>query len=418
MRTGSTRRDLLLGGLAQSLALSVTLPPILSLGSRPARADPAPASHEAAQAAGRGQTVYFNAWGGDQRINDYIAWAGAEVASRFGVTLQHVKLTDTAEAVTRVLAGKIAGEVDGGGVDLIWINGENFAAMKKQDLLFGPILHLLPNMKFVDPKTKPTLLSDFTVPTDGYESPWGMAQLVFFHDTARLARPPRTLPALRDWAKAHPGRFTYPAPPDFIGSTVLKQFLLSLVPDRAPLDRPLDPAHFNAVTAPLWDYLSDLTPHLWRQGKSYPLSSTDLRQLLNDGEVDISMAFNPGDASSAIAQGLLPDTVRSFVLEGGTIGNTHFVAIPFNANAKAGALLVADFLLSPEAQARKLDADVWGDPTVLEMGLLGAQDRAMFAALPAGIATLSPKELGPVLPEPHPSWMVAIETRWTQLYGH
>lgn len=409
MTAGPTRRDLILGGLALSLVLPV--------GGRRARADAAPASYEVAKAAARGQVIYFNAWGGDQRINDYIAWAGDELAARFGFTLRHVKLTDTAEAVTRVLAGKIAGQTDGGGIDLIWINGENFAAMKKQDLLFGPILHLLPNMHFVDPVSKPTILSDFTVPTDGYESPWGMAQLVFFHDTARLAQPPRTLKDLRDWAKANPGRFTYPAPPDFIGSTVLKQFLLSLVPDRAPLDRPLDAASFDSVTAPLWDYLAELTPHLWRQGRSYPASSTVLRQLLNDGEIDISMAFNPGDASSAIAQGLLPDSVRSFVLAGGTIGNTHFVAIPFNANAKAGALVTADFLLSPEAQARKQNAEIWGDPTVLEMNLLGEADRQVFDSLPKGIATLSPQELGPVLPEPHPSWMVAIETRWTQLHG-
>ena len=410
MTIGATRRDLLLGGLAFSLAWP--------LAGRPAWADPAPASFEAAVSAARGQTVYFNAWGGDQRINDYIAWAGAEVASRFGVTLQHVKLTDTAEAVTRVLAGKIAGQMDGGGVDLIWINGENFAAMKKQDLLFGPIIQLLPNMHFVDPLSKPTILSDFTVPTDGYESPWGMAQLVFFRDTARVPQPPRTLPDLLAWARANPGRFTYPAPPDFIGTTVLKQFLRSLAADRGPLDRPLDPARFDAATAPLWDYLAELTPHLWRGGKSYPASSTAQRQLLNDGEIDISMAFNPGDASSAIAQGLLPDTIRSFVLAGGSIGNTHFVAIPFNAKAKAGALVVADFLLSPWAQARKQNADIWGDPTVLEMSLLSAEDRQLFAALPQGVATLSPQELGSVLPEPHPSWMVAIEARWVQLYGH
>lgn len=401
-----TRRDILIGGLATLATAGM------------ARADIPPQSYVLALSAARGQAVYFNAWGGDQRINDYIAWAGAEVAARFGVTLRHVKLTDTAEAVTRVLAGKIAGQIDGGGIDLIWINGENFAAMKKQDLLFGPILHLLPNMHFVDPKSKPTILSDFTVPTDGYESPWGMAQLVFFHDTARLANPPRSLSALRDWVKSSPGRFTYPAPPDFIGSTVLKQFLLSLAPDRMPFDRVLDAASFDSMTAPLWDYLADLTPYLWRKGRSYPASSTTLRQLLNDGEVDISMAFNPGDASSAIAQGLLPDSVRSFVLDGGTIGNTHFVAIPFNAKAKAGALVVADFLLSPEAQARKQNAGIWGDPTVLEMTLLGPKDRQLFESLPKGVATLSPQELGPVLAEPHPSWMLAIEARWTQLYGH
>jgi putative thiamine transport system substrate-binding protein len=409
-----TRRWTRRAAIGAGLALGWGVP---FLG-RAACADAPPRDYEAALAAARGQVVYFNAWGGDQRINDYISWVAEAVSTRFDLTLHHVKLTDTAEAVSRVLAGKIAGQADDGGVDLIWINGENFAAMKKQDLLFGPILPLLPNMKLVDPKAKPTVLSDFTVPTDGYEAPWGMAQLVFFHDNVRVSQPPRSPAALLEFAKANPGRFTFPSPPDFVGSTVLKQFLLSLSPDRKPFDQPLVEALFDAATAPLWDYLAALTPHLWRGGQSYPASSTALRQLLNDSEIDISMAFNPGDASSAIAQGLLPETVRSFVFDGGMIGNTHFVAVPFNAKAKAGAVLVADFLLSPEAQLRKEDPAVWGDPTVLEMTLLPEETQRAFDDLPRGIATLAPQELGPILPEPHPSWMVAIEAKWMQLYGH
>ena len=54
-------------------------------------------------------------------------------------------------------------------------------------------------------------------------------------------------------------------------------------------------------------------------------------------EVDIAFAFNPAAASNAIAAGELPDTVRSFVFDGGTIGNTHFVAIPFNSGAPEAA---------------------------------------------------------------------------------
>src|SRR5918996_3142130 len=89
-------------------------------------------------AAARGQTVYWNAWGGDEQVNAYIAWVGEEVAERYGVELEHVKLTDTAEAVARIVAEKASGRTRGGSVDLVWINGENFAALKRQDLLFGP----------------------------------------------------------------------------------------------------------------------------------------------------------------------------------------------------------------------------------------------------------------------------------------
>src|SRR5690606_38072176 len=126
-------------------------------------------------------------------------------------------------------------------------------------------------------------------------------------------------------------------------------------------------------------------------------------------EVDIIFAFNPADASSAIANGELPDTVRSFVFPSGTIANSHFLTIPYNAAAKAGALVAADFMLSPAAQARKQDPKVWGDPTVLSMAKLSADDRARFEALDLGIATLAPADLGPALDEPHPSWMDRLE---------
>ena len=365
----------------------------------------------------RGQTVYWNAWGGDEQINAYIAWIGEQVAARYGVELVHVKLTDTAEAVGRLVAEKASGRNGDGSVDLIWINGENFAALKRQDLLFGPFAQSLPNFRHVDTAGKPTTLVDFTIPTEGFEAPWGMAQFVFAHDAASVPQPPRTIPALLDWAKANPGRFTYPAPPDFIGSTFLKHVLIELTPDPDALQRPVEEADFAAVTAPLWDWLEAAEPHLWRRGEGYPASGPALHQLLDDGEVDISMAFNPAEASAAIEAGRLPETVRTFILEDGTIGNTHFVAIPFNAAHVEGAMVVANFLMSPEAQAEKQDPAVWGDFTVLDVASLEPADRERFDRLPRGIATLPPEALTPVRPEPHPSWMTEIEAEWLRRFS-
>ena len=304
-----------------------------------------------------------------------VAWVGERVAADYGVMLRHVKLSDTAEAVSRVLAEKTAGRTTGGSIDLIWINGENFAAMKRNGLLHGPFAEALPNFRFVDVDGKPTTRLDFTEPTDGLEAPWGMAKLVFMVDTARVAAPPTTLAALSAWAKANPGRFAYPAPPDFIGSTFLKQALHSLTADAKLLAEPVGEADYDAVTRPLWRWLDGLHPSLWRGGENFPRNAPAMRQLLDDGELDFSLSFNPGEASSLIAQGLLAKTVRTFVLAGGTIANTHFVAIPFNSAAKEGAMVVANFLMSPEAQARKQDPRHWGDPTVLSMTRLDAADR-------------------------------------------
>lgn len=391
----------------------------LTLAASPSvfAADPDPKNWPALVEAAKGQTVNWYAWGGETKINDYIGWVGESVKARYGITLNQVKVSDTAEVVTRIVAEKNAGRLEGGAVDLVWINGENFVNLKKAGLLTGPFADALPNFALADTEGKPVLTVDFTVPIEGYESPWGTAQLTFMHDTAKLPQPPRTLAELAAFAKTHPGRFTYPQPPDFMGATFLKQILVTFAPDKPALLREATDETFAAAAKPVFDYLDALNPALWRAGRAFPQNVAAMRSLFADDEVDLAFTFNPSDASTSIERGELPNTVRTFTLEGGTIGNAHFVAIPFNASSKAAAMVVANFLLSPEAQARKADPRIWGDPTVLALGKLGKDDRALFDALPLGVATLAPDQVGPTLPEPHPSWLTRLETEWAKRYG-
>ena len=125
------------------------LPLLLALLAAPAWAEPDPADWGAVLQAADGQTVYWHAWGGSTATNDFIGWIAEQVAEH-GVTLEHVKLADTADAVARVRAEQQAGQDSGGAVDLIWINGPNFASMKGSDLLFGPFAEALPNWQLVD----------------------------------------------------------------------------------------------------------------------------------------------------------------------------------------------------------------------------------------------------------------------------
>lgn len=384
---------------------------VLALWGRGAQA----ADWQATLDAARGQAIWFHAWGGDPKINDFIAWVGQVAAERHGVTLNHVKLAATSDAVARVRAEKAAGQGTGGAVDLIWINGENFAAMKAEGLLHGPFAGDLPNFALVDTAGQPATVTDFTLPTEGYESPWAMARLVFEHDSARLAQPPATLAALADWAAANPGRFTYPQPPDYLGLTFLKQALYALMADPARMQSPAG-AGYEAAVAPLWPFLDALHPNLWRQGQAFPANEPALGQLLADGEVDISLAFNPGRASAEILAGNLSPTIRTFVFDGGTIGNASFLAIPFNAQT-AGARVIANLILSPEVQARAQDPAVLGFQTVLNLAALAPEEAALFTALDLGPATLPPQALGPALLEPHASWMTRIADDWTRRYG-
>jgi putative thiamine transport system substrate-binding protein len=392
---------------------------IALLGAFPTQAaDPDPSKWDETVNQAKDQHVYWNAWGGGARINDYIAWVGQQVKAQYGITLTHVKLDDTAKAVATVVAEKSAGQDKEGKVDLIWINGENFISMKEQGLLFGNSWTTkLPNYQYVDFENNSTIETDFTLPTDGMESPWGGAKMVFFYDSANDIKMPDSFLELVEWTKTNPGRFTYPQPPNFIGSSFLKQALTEVVEDRSKLLKPVIESEFDAVVAPLFTALDKMHPNLWRQGKAYPKNHEAMGQLMADNELDIIFAFNPSYASSKIANDELPDTVRSFTFSKGTLGNTHFVAIPYNSKAKAAALVVANFLISPDAQARKQDPNIWGDPTVLAMDKLSDAERAKFDALELGVATLKPSELGPKLPEPHPTWMSRLEVEWAKRYG-
>ena len=365
--------------------------------------------------AARGQTVYWNAWAGSEQTNAYLQWVAQQVKSAHGITLQHVKITDTADVVKRVRAEKTAGRAAGEGtVDLVWINGENFAAMKREGLLFGPWAEALPNFRWVDTAGKPTTLNDFSVPTEGMESPWGMAQFTLFADSKRLPQPPQSMQALLALARSQPGRITHPRLPDFHGTTFIKQALVEFAPDRQALAKPVTDAAFAAQTAPLWPFLDALRPHLWRGGKQFPLNAAAVRQMMADGELLLALTFNPNEAANEIAAKRLPATVVSWQFEKGTIGNTHFVAIPYNARARAGAQVVANFLLSSAAQARKADIAHWGDPTVLDVARLPAPERALFGTgqLPGLV-----KNPAPTLPEPHASWVDPLEKAWAQRYG-
>jgi putative thiamine transport system substrate-binding protein len=373
-------------------------------------ADPA---WERIEKAARGQTVHFNAWAGSERINAYLQWAGAELEQRFGVRLEHVKLGDTAEVVQRVRAEKDAGRSADGSADMVWINGENFLMMKREGLLFGPFAEALPSFAAVDVAGKPTTRIDFSEPVAGMEAAWGMAQLTFYADAKKVPRPPKSMAELIEFARRNPGRVTYPKPPAFHGTTFLKQLLLEVAPDRQPFytAAPADPAR---LLAPLWSALETLHPLLWREGKQFPASNVVMRQMLADGELLITLTFNPNEAANEIAAKRLPDSIVSWQHSAGTIGNTHFLAIPFNARAKEAAQVAINFLQSPLAQARKADIRVWGDPTVLAVARLPAAEQALFAQAQAPGTVAQP---APALPEPHASWVGPIEREWARRHG-
>ncbi|EML2224047.1 TPA: ABC transporter substrate-binding protein [Klebsiella aerogenes] len=356
----------------------------------------------------RGQTVWFNAWGGDPAVNRYLDWVSAEVKRDYAVDLRIVHIADAADAVKRIQTEARAGRSRGGSIDLLWVNGENFRTLKQANLLHSGWAEKLPNWRYVD--TQKPVREDFSIATDGAESPWGGAQLTFIARRSQLAQPPDSAQALLAFATAHPGSVTYPRPPDFTGTAFLEQLLVALTDRPEALRQPPEAASFAAVTAPLWAYLDRLHPQLWRQGRDFPLSPARMDAMLTQGTLQLSLTFNPLHAQQKADSGELPQDSYSFGFKQGMLGNVHFVAIPANARATAGAQVVANFLLSPQAQLRKADPQIWGDPSVLDPEKLNDAQRAALYAV-------QPKATPPMLAEPHAAWVDALEQEWLRRYG-
>lgn len=365
----------------------------------------------------KGKTIYFNAWGGSEVINDYIAWASSEVKAKYGIDVKFVKLVDSANAVKRILAEKKSGVQNKGSIDVLWVNGENFAALKKNDLLSKPFVNLLPNNKYLDYENKPLTL-DFTLATEGKEAPWGSAQLIFFYDSKRVKNPPQTANELLSWVQANKGKFTYPKIPDFHGVSFLKQLLLSLNPNkqaRAMLQLPVTTQNFNKLSAPLWQYLDAIRPYLWYQGKKHPKNIEGINLMIQDRVLDLGFNFNPFIVDNMVRAGKLAQSFRSYTFKEGTLGNIHFLAIPYNTQARAAAMVFINFMLSAQAQARKANPQYWGDPYVLSLNKLSKQDKKLFDSIKYTDA--APKKLNQILPELHSSWVDKLESEWLRRYN-
>jgi putative thiamine transport system substrate-binding protein len=378
------------------------------------------------EAEGKNQDVYFYAWGGDPQINAYLQWAAEQVDDKYNINLVHVKLSDTSEAVSRVLAEKSANNNDKGSVDLIWINGANFATMSENSLLLKQWANKLPNFPLTDPDNNPTVNFDFGVPTNGMEAPWGQASLTFYYDSLSVNEPPTTLSELTTWAAQNPGRFSYPKPPDFLGMSFLKYALVMLHEQHdakagenttAQLNLPATEENTALILDPLWEFLDAFHPTLWRSGEQFVQTGAQMRRLVDDTELSLAFTFSAPEVPAAVQRYDLPKSIRSYAMSDGSLSNTHFVAIPYNTSHPQAAQLVANFLLSPEAQAYKQTPAVWGDKTVLVQSMLSSDQQALFKNKQPHPSALPFDSIKRTVSEPHPSWVDAIMQGWQVRYG-
>ena len=182
--------------------------------------------------------------------------------------------------------------------------------------------------------------------------------MAIIYDSLRVQNPFHNRAELAEWVRAHPGRFTIDV--HFSGMTFLKSLLIDIAGGGNALQGPFDEEAYNRYATELWDYLNGIKKYFWKEGRTFPSGTAQMHQLFMNGEIDYTMSNNDGAVDNQVLQGVFPETSRAYVLDTGTIQNSHYLGIVHNAPHKAGAMVVINFLLSPEAQLKKMDPLVLG----------------------------------------------------------
>jgi len=404
-RSGSRQRR------AAALALALPLVVLAGCAAPETAAAPSYDDWDTVLADAEGQTVQLWMYGGDDQGNAYVDDVLAPAVAEYGVTLERVPVTDTKDALNRVFTELQAGRSDGT-VDLIWVNGDNFRTGKEADAWLCGWTDVLPSMAATDPED-PLLQSDFGTPVDGCEAPWHKAQFTLAYNADAIAEPPTTMAGVLEWAESNPGRFTYPAPPDFTGSVFVREVLASVSGGADQVPATYSDDAFEDLTPALYERLDALAPSLWRGGDTYPANEAELGQLFADRQVDMTMTYGPATLTDLVADGTYPPATTVLPLEDGTVGNASFLGLPANSDSIAGAMVVANVALSVEQQVAKAQPDTWGQFTVLDIDALTGSDRAAFDALPASPVVpaydvLSRNAHGELAAE----WVPALDEGW------
>lgn len=356
------------------------------------------------EAAGQGQPVSMIMWMGDPLINQYMqTYVKPEVQRRYGIDLQ-VSAGQGAGLAQTLAAEQQAGQPSE--ADLVWINGETFYQLRQVDALLGPFVDKLPNAPLLD-LGNPFINTDFQQPIAGMEAPWGNVQFNFIYDSARVAAPPKSFAELPAFVRAHPGQFTIPN--EFTGMTLLKSWMIALSGDPKLFAGKFDEAVYNKWSGELWKVINQNKRYFWKEGNTFPEQLAPLHQLFANGEVAFTFSNNDAEVDNKVNQKVFPATARAYVPAPGTIQNSHYLGIVRGAQHPEAAMLVINFLLSPEAQLKKMDPNVWGDHTVLNLAALPAAQRQQFQQLPS--RRYAPKReniQGLALMEPDPEYMTRL----------
>ena len=360
----------------------------------------------------KGSTVTFYGWGGDDKLNDWLDNSFAPIMKeKYDITMERVPMD--IDQILSQLSGEISADKKDGDIDMIWINGENFKTCKENNMLYGPFAEELPNFQsYIDTDDEETN-ADFCFPIEGYEAPYGKAQLVMIADTAVTPDLPTNTDEFMEFCKANKGKVTYPELPDFTGSAFVRNVIYDICGYEQFMDMEADKETVKAAIEPALEYLRELNPYLWNEGKTFPKDSTALTNMYSDGEVVMDISYGAYSTATNIENGTYTETSQSFQFDKGTIGNTNYIAIAANSGNVAGAQVAINEMLDPEVQADRF-AEIRTIP-VVDYNKLNDTQKEAFDKVEIGKGVIPQDELlSKRLPEMPSALVPIIEEIWAE----
>ncbi len=359
--------------------------------------------------AARGTTVTFYGYGADETFNQYMEGTVADyMLENYDIVFEWVGMPTTDDVVTMVSDEKQAGvELGDGATDLLWLGSFQFASMKENDLLYENFLEYVPNVANYVADDCPVLTTFSGVDNDGFAVPWDPTQFVLIHDSATTSWVPSSAEEFLEWCQEYEGFITYPTIDNSYGKCFVWMLLVDYLGEDwyADLDENSTYDEVKEAMEPGLEFLRELNPYLWNEGQSYPSSPSQQLQMFANGEIGVTIDWTPYSVGAHVADGTFADTAEAFYFDSGMVESWDgLLCMPYNCSNVAGAIVVANALLTPELGYAMLAET--GYPPAIDYDKLSDEEKEIADAIDVGVGSISQEEVASATKvDSFPAWM-------------
>ncbi|MCP4405680.1 MAG: extracellular solute-binding protein [bacterium] len=276
---------------------------------------------------------------------------------KYGIKVEHHSV-DRDLAVQQMMAAKNAGQPSP--VDLFFISAPQTKVLMDNGLAANIPLHtLLPNARELD-QTLATVTNG--VNHGGYMVPFHLNQTALGYDSrfVKAEELPTTFDELLAWAKANPGKFAATSPlRGGSGEGTMEGLMLHYVEGSCRDALSNFDITDEEVTAWIGEGCLDPVAKFYKEFNpvvEITNGNSDTLNLIANGEAYMGTVWEDM-AYDFIGRGLLPRSVRFFLLKDGQVGGGDGIFLPSASNKPAASLLFLDFVISPEIQVLKLQVN-------------------------------------------------------------